>query len=168
MHKNITIITNNSGGSRIFPKGVRQLPNLDYFTIFFAEICMKMKEFGPGGVSMAPPLRSANEQLSLKSVLAIIEWVISSRILLWFLWIYLKVWCRWVAIIPSNDLNYWWISPNLERKIPKLKARKWDEGFHPPTPSFIKLLMRWKIPDAADLRHRLISIFNIRISVNST
>ena len=36
---------------------VRQLPNWDYLTIFFAENCMKMKEFGPRGrMSLVPPL----------------------------------------------------------------------------------------------------------------
>ena len=51
----------DSGGSRIFPKRVRQLPNWNYFANFFAVNCMKMKEFGPpGGVSLAPPLRSTN------------------------------------------------------------------------------------------------------------
>ena len=31
--------------------GVRQPPNWDYFANFFAENCMKMKEFGPRGVA---------------------------------------------------------------------------------------------------------------------
>ena len=45
-----------SGGSRIFLRGVRQLPKVLLFCKFFAENCMKMKEFGfPGGVP-APPL----------------------------------------------------------------------------------------------------------------
>ena len=45
-----------SGGSRIFPRGVRQLPKMLLFFNFFAENCMKMKEFGPpGGVPGAPP-----------------------------------------------------------------------------------------------------------------
>ena len=38
-----------SGGSRIFPRGVRQLPKLLLFFNFFAKNCMKMKEFGPRG-----------------------------------------------------------------------------------------------------------------------
>ena len=47
----------NSGGSRIFPRGVRQLPKVLLFFNFLAENCMKMKEFGPpgGGASLAPP-----------------------------------------------------------------------------------------------------------------
>ena len=52
-----------SGGSRIFPRGVRQLPKVLLFFNFVPENCMKMKEFGvPGGgrASLAPPLRSAN------------------------------------------------------------------------------------------------------------
>ena len=39
----------NSGGFRIFPRGVRQFQNWDYFANFLAEDCMKMKEFGPSG-----------------------------------------------------------------------------------------------------------------------
>ena len=50
------------GGSRIFPRGVRQLPKVLLFFNFFPENCMKIKEFGPpGGASLAPPLRSAND-----------------------------------------------------------------------------------------------------------
>ena len=47
-----------SGGSRIFPRGVRQLPKVLLFFNFVPENCMKMKEFGsPGGrASLAPPL----------------------------------------------------------------------------------------------------------------
>ena len=40
-----------------FLEGVRQLPKVLLFFNFFAENCMKMKEFGPGGGS---PLGSAN------------------------------------------------------------------------------------------------------------
>ena len=48
----------SSGGSRIFPRGVRQLPKVLLFFNFVSENCMKMKEFGlPGGrASLAPPL----------------------------------------------------------------------------------------------------------------
>ena len=45
-----------SGGSRIFLRGVSQLPILLLFCNYFAENCMKMKEFGPGGASLAAPL----------------------------------------------------------------------------------------------------------------
>ena len=48
-----------NGGSRIFPRMVRQLPKVLLFFNIFAENCMKMKEFGPpggGGASLAPPL----------------------------------------------------------------------------------------------------------------
>ena len=50
-----------SGRSRIFPRGVRQLPKLLLFFQIFAENCMKMKEFGPprGGVPgplLDPPM----------------------------------------------------------------------------------------------------------------
>ena len=38
-----------SGGSRIIPTGVAQLPNWDYFANFFDENCMKLKESGPPG-----------------------------------------------------------------------------------------------------------------------
>ena len=38
-----------SGGSRIFPRGGRQLPKWVCLFIIFAENCMKMKEFGPRG-----------------------------------------------------------------------------------------------------------------------
>ena len=50
----------HSGGSRIFPRWARQLPKNYYFPIFFAENCIKMKEFGPPGgrASLAPPLDS--------------------------------------------------------------------------------------------------------------
>ena len=43
-----------SGGSRIFPRGVRQLPKVLLFFNFFAENCMKMKEFGPLGGARVP------------------------------------------------------------------------------------------------------------------
>ena len=46
-----------------FPEGVRQLPKVLIFFNFFAENCMKMKEFGPvgggGGVPISP-VESAN------------------------------------------------------------------------------------------------------------
>ena len=49
------------GGSRIFPRGVRQLLKVLLFLKFFVENCMKMKEFGPGDASpWRPPLRSAD------------------------------------------------------------------------------------------------------------
>ena len=38
----------------IFPRGVRQLPKVLLFFNFFAENCMKMKEFGPRGGARAP------------------------------------------------------------------------------------------------------------------
>ena len=48
---------NCSGGSRIFPMGVRQLPKVLFFFNFVPENCMKMKEFEPPvGASLAPPL----------------------------------------------------------------------------------------------------------------
>ena len=43
------------GGSRIFQREVCQLPKVLLFFNFFVENCMKMKEFGPGGGSLAPP-----------------------------------------------------------------------------------------------------------------
>ena len=45
-----------------FPEGGHQLPKWDYFFNYFAENCMKMKEFGPLGGPRVPgaPLRSAN------------------------------------------------------------------------------------------------------------
>ena len=49
----MTVISNTqietSGGSRKFPREVRQLPKMLLFFNFFEEICMKMKEFGPQG-----------------------------------------------------------------------------------------------------------------------
>ena len=45
-----------------FPQGGVPIPKLGLFCKFFAENCMKMKEFGPlgeGHASLAPP-RSAN------------------------------------------------------------------------------------------------------------
>ena len=48
------------GGSRIFPRGVRQLPKVLLFFKFFAKNRMKMKEFGPRGARPWRPLRSAN------------------------------------------------------------------------------------------------------------
>ena len=35
---------------------MRELPKVLLFFNFFAENCMKMEEFGPPGVSLAPPL----------------------------------------------------------------------------------------------------------------
>ena len=51
-----------SGGSRIFPRGVCQLPQVLLFFDFFPKNCMKMKEFGPPGGAHVPgaPLRSTN------------------------------------------------------------------------------------------------------------
>ena len=45
------------------PGGVRQLPKVLLFFKFFAENCMKMKEFGPPGGARVPgaPLGSAND-----------------------------------------------------------------------------------------------------------
>ena len=48
-----------SGGSRIFPRGLHQLPKVLLFSKFLAKKCMKMIEFGHpegGGASLAPPL----------------------------------------------------------------------------------------------------------------
>ena len=53
-------LSESSGGSRIFPRGVRQLPKVLLFFNFVPENCMKMKEFGPRGASLVPPLKSAN------------------------------------------------------------------------------------------------------------
>ena len=44
-----------SGGSRIFLSGT-PTPKVGVLTYFLAENCMKIKEFGPGGASLAPPL----------------------------------------------------------------------------------------------------------------
>ena len=38
-----------------FPEGVRQLPKVLLFFKFFAENCMKMKQFGAGGRPGTPP-----------------------------------------------------------------------------------------------------------------
>ena len=61
----------DSGGSRIFPSGGRQLPKWVCEPIFLAENCMKMKEFGPrgGGVRpwcppLDPPLQEAQKRPS--------------------------------------------------------------------------------------------------------
>ena len=52
-----------------FPEGGAPIPKLGLFCQFFAENCMKMKEFGPGGrASLAPPLRSANDCCRLGTV----------------------------------------------------------------------------------------------------
>ena len=63
-----------SGGSRIFPRGGRQLPKVLLFFNFVPENCMKMKEFGPPGggrASLAPPLRSANVDLLYRNAIAV-------------------------------------------------------------------------------------------------
>ena len=53
----------SSGGSRIFPRGVRQLPKVLLFFNCVPQNCMNMKEFGQFG----PPLRSANaKQINTK------------------------------------------------------------------------------------------------------
>ena len=57
-----------SGGSRIFPRGVRQLPKVLLFFNFFAENCMKMKEFGPpeGARPWCPPwIRQWNQCITV-------------------------------------------------------------------------------------------------------
>ena len=60
-HEINIIVILHSGGSRIFPRGVRQLPKMLLFLNFFAENCMKMKEFGPPwGARPWRPLGSAN------------------------------------------------------------------------------------------------------------
>ena len=46
--------TRSSGGSRIFPRGVRQLPKVLLFFNFVPKNCMKMKEFGPQGGARVP------------------------------------------------------------------------------------------------------------------
>ena len=52
----------SSGGSRIFPGGGgAPTPKSAIIFQFFAENCMKMKEFGPP--PLAPPLGSANGQI---------------------------------------------------------------------------------------------------------
>ena len=43
-------------------------PKILLFCKYFAETCMKMKEFGPRGGRLLPLLRSANEMTSNKSV----------------------------------------------------------------------------------------------------
>ena len=51
-------LKSTSGGSRIFQKGVAYPEGGDanlYFGKHFSENCMKMKEIGPGGTSLAPP-----------------------------------------------------------------------------------------------------------------
>ena len=51
-----------SGWSRIFPRGVRQLPIWDYFTIFLPKTAWKWKNLDLGGGTHPwRPLRSANE-----------------------------------------------------------------------------------------------------------
>ena len=42
-----------------FPQGGAQTPKIAIIFQIFAENCMKMKEFGPRGASLAPPLGSA-------------------------------------------------------------------------------------------------------------
>ena len=51
---NHTDRTISSGGSRIFPRGGRQLPKIAIIFHIFAENCMKMKEFGPRGGGARP------------------------------------------------------------------------------------------------------------------
>ena len=53
----VTVGDGISGGSRIFPRGVRQLPKVLLFFNFFVESCIKMKEFEPPGgrVYQVPP-----------------------------------------------------------------------------------------------------------------
>ena len=55
------VLTPSGGQWRIqdFLEGGAPIPKLGLFCNFFAENCMKMKEFGPPGVSLSP-LRSAN------------------------------------------------------------------------------------------------------------
>ena len=56
----------NSGGSRIFLTWGRQLPNCVILQFFFAENCMKMKEFGRGrGGIPGTSLGSANVKFVL-------------------------------------------------------------------------------------------------------
>ena len=43
-----------SGGSRIFPRGGAPTPKSSIIFQFFAENCMKMKEFGPPGGARVP------------------------------------------------------------------------------------------------------------------
>ena len=52
----------DSGGSRIFPRGV-PTPKIAIIIHIFAENCIKMKEFGPPGGARVPgaPLGSAND-----------------------------------------------------------------------------------------------------------
>ena len=59
MHEYVGTNALLSGGSRIFPRGVRQLPKDAIIFQIFAENCMKMKEFGPpgGGGGGARPWR---------------------------------------------------------------------------------------------------------------
>ena len=46
-----------------FPEGVHQFPKVLLFFKFFAENCMEMKEFGPGGRVPGAPLGSANDNI---------------------------------------------------------------------------------------------------------
>ena len=53
-----------------FPEGGAPIPKLGLFCKFFAENCMKMKEFGPPGgrASLAPPLDPPMCTIQLESV----------------------------------------------------------------------------------------------------
>ena len=59
MRSSINIASTTSGGSRIFPRGA-PTPKIAIIFQIFAENCMKMKEFGPGGRPWRP-LGSAND-----------------------------------------------------------------------------------------------------------
>ena len=63
----------HSGGSRIFPRGVRQLPKLLLFFIVLLKTAWKWKNLDPGGgASLAPPLDPPmvhDNKLELKSLL---------------------------------------------------------------------------------------------------
>ena len=84
-----------SGGSRIFPRGGRQLPKWVCLFIIFAENCMKMKEFGPQGgrASLAPPLGSANAVGCVQSA--------CQPYMLWWPPLAVSTGCGWVYVLPS-------------------------------------------------------------------
>ena len=46
----------SSGGSSIFPRGVRQLPKVLLFFKYLPKTAWKWKNLDPGGASLAPPL----------------------------------------------------------------------------------------------------------------
>ena len=57
----LSSLSNGNGGSRIFPRGGAPTPKSAIIFQFFAENCMKMKEFGPrGGGVPGAPVRSAD------------------------------------------------------------------------------------------------------------